>query len=610
MFIDIKRLLPTIAFFFIIFLLFFSKNSVADDNKVITLDTALKTISHSSTPPNFSQSKVINLPDHWEHEPKGFYGSVWYELNIEHISNIKQQWAIYLPEINMNAEVWVNETLLGSGGNMQAPISRYWHSPLMFVFSPADLKPQNNKVIIRVVTYANEFGQLGQVLLGERNIINKLYQKSLFNNVNIHIFSGLLAAVYFFLMALVWYKRKDPVFFWGALVCGSWSISSLNLYVIDPIFSELIWEKLMQISMGWIPLLFFFFIRRLNGRQYSFKFEGIILTIIIIINLALLSSSETHLFFISKNFHLFSMFWGILSIVFIFYSWIKYRQSSQLAMVIAFTLIAMSGCHDILVQNKIIESGEAFWLDYSVPIILLMIGYLMVTRFLIAVKSSEKLNHELESRVNKAHKKIEANYEKILTLETEQASSNERERIYRNLHDDMGAKLLSLVYQAESDETGQLARDAMKDLRAIVSKKPKKKHLLTETLEKWHQESITRCEEAHFNFAWEQSELPSNYLLNSEDYQNIQRLQSEAISNVLKHSSGNKIIISIKQRFNCLQITVFDNGDYANLNHWIEGRGISSMRFRIKQLKGKIHWQAHQHKGGTVRWIMPLSINV
>ena len=44
----------------------------------------------------------------------------------------------------------------------------------------------------------------------------------------------------------------------------------------------------------------------------------------------------------------------------------------------------------------------------------------------------------------------ESDYEKILLLETEQASNHERERIYRNLHDDMGSKLLSLVYETEN----------------------------------------------------------------------------------------------------------------------------------------------------------------
>ena len=40
----------------------------------------------------------------------------------------------------------------------------------------------------------------------------------------------------------------------------------------------------------------------------------------------------------------------------------------------------------------------------------------------------------------------------------EQAASQERERIYSDLHDDLGAKLLSLVYRAESPVQADLAR--------------------------------------------------------------------------------------------------------------------------------------------------------
>jgi len=590
-----------------IFIVSFSLSLQAQNAHIYHINQAKKLISNSQIPPDFNQQSYINLPDHWQHDPQKFYGSVWYQLNLDNTQNINHQWGIYLPEINMNAEVWINDTLIGSGGSMMAPISRYWHSPLMFVFSPSDLKLDNNKINIRVVAYANEYGQLGRVTLGDRNMINTLYQKTLFNTVNIHIISGLLAGVYFIFMSLIWYKRRDPVFFWGALVCGSWSISSLNLYIIDPIFSELIWEKIMQTSMGWIPLLFFFFIRRLNNLPYSSKFEGSILIGAGIFNLVLMTSSQQYLFFISRNFHLYTMVWGLISILIVFYAWLKNKRSTQLSMVVAFTLIAISGIHDIMVQNKVVESGKTFWLDYSVPIILLMIGYLMVTRFLAAVKHSENLNKELESRVNKAQQKIASNYEKILHLETEQASNHERERIYRNLHDDMGSKLLSLVYKADNDDIGNLARDALKDLRSIVSKEPKKKYLLNDSLELWHKETLKRCIDARFKCEWQQQGFTKDWLLNTEQHQNMQRLQSEAISNIIKHSAGNLISIAIKCRFNCLQISIFDNGDYADLTHWQEGRGISSMRFRVKQLLGKIRWKAINDKGGLVQWIIPLT---
>ncbi|MBL7002402.1 MAG: hypothetical protein ISR69_00060 [Gammaproteobacteria bacterium] len=583
--------------------------SFAQNQPVIfQLNHANKVISDSKSIPDFTHAEHVSLPNHWTHKAEQFYGSVWYEIEFNNTINTRQQWAIYLPNVNMNAEIWLNDVYLGSGGSMQKPISRYWHSPMIFSFSSSDLK-KNNKFFIRVIAYANEFGHLGDIHVGEYGAINSIYSKTIFNTVNIHTISGILAGVYAILMSFVWYKRHDPVFFWGSLICIAWSISSMNFYVINPILGDLYWEKIMLLSMGWIPLLFFFFIRRLNSKPYHHYFDGFILSGAFIINIVMLIISEPHLFLVSRVFHIYSMLWGLTGVFIVFYSWLKYRSSSQFTMMIAFILIAVTGAHDILIQNHIIKTGEAFWLNYSVPIILLLIGYLMVSRFLNAVTKFEKLNHELESRVQLAQRKIQTNYEKIIMLETEQASSNERERIFRNLHDDMGAKLLSLVYKAENDEISTLARSAMNDLRDIVSKKPSQKYTLTELLEDWHHSTQKRCEEAGFILLWQQS-LPQNLqLFMKKAQQNLMRVQTESITNILKHSSGKNIKVAILFRFECLIITVSDDGDYSNIEYWQEGRGLSNMRFRVKHLHGKIRWQAGPIKGGFVRWIIPLVKN-
>lgn len=44
-----------------------------------------------------------------------------------------------------------------------------------------------------------------------------------------------------------------------------------------------------------------------------------------------------------------------------------------------------------------------------------------------------------------------------------EAAAEERERIYADLHDDIGAKLLSLVYQAEQPAQADLARSILQE---------------------------------------------------------------------------------------------------------------------------------------------------
>ena len=589
-------------------LLLFTLPVDAASRPVLEFNQAQRVIGDSDAPPEFVNSDEVILPDVWRHDRNGFYGSTWYRIVFRIDEPADERWAVYLSRVNMNAEVWLNGARLGAGGSMQKPVSRHWHAPLMFVFSPADLK-QENSLVIRVVAYANEYGRLGKVSIGPGSVIDAVYSKNYFSKVTIHIISGALAGVYAFFMMLVWWRRNDAVFFWGALVCAAWSISSMNLYIVDPPVSELVWEKMMQFTVGWIPLLFFFFIIRLDRLRKHPRIETVIIVMAGLINLALVVTPANGLFAISRIWHIYSLFFGIVGVIRVLYSWLRYRRQTQFAMLVAFGLIAVCGLHDFMVQNQILGTDEIFWLDYSVPIVLLLIGYLMVSRFLIAVDMSEKLNRELEDRVQQAQHKIEADYEKILVLETEQASNKERERIYRDMHDDMGAKLLSMVYRAESEEMSSLARSAMNDLRAIVSKKPGGKHLLVDVIAKWQQVSKKRCDDAGFAFHWYQTEIPETITLSAESYQNLLRIQSEALTNVIKHSYGKAIRISVRYRSNCLSTVVADDGDYSHMNHWLEGRGISSMRYRVSRLYGKIRWQAKPGDGGLVSWIIPLEKN-
>ncbi len=577
---------------------------VQNSDGVLVFQHAVKQVVDSPSPPAFQQAAGSPLPDLWQHDPEGFYGSVWYRITLPETVRVKGQWAIYLPALNMNAEVWLNGVRLGSGGRMTKPLSRYWHAPLMFVFSPSDLGGQNH-LYIRVVAYANEFGSLGRVYVGERDVITGLYRKRFFSTVTVHVIGGVVAGGYALLIALVWWRRRDPVFFWAALVCGVWAVSSMNLYVIDPPLPELTWEKIMQISMGWIPSLFFFFILRLDGIGFRRNIDGVILCLAAVLNLSILLSGEAGLFTLSRAWHGFSMLFGLLGVSRVFYSWFRYRRHSQFVMLLAFLLIALCGLHDMVVQNHLLGIGQVFWLNYSVPVVLLLIGYLMVARFLEAVHTAEQLNVELEDRVRAAHEKIEADYERILMLETEQASHRERETIYRNLHDDMGGKLLSLVYKAESEEMQTLARSAMDDLRAIVSRKTTESSGLAECLARWRTVCQRRCGDAALACSWQQGRIARDLVVSAEQERHLTRVLSEAITNVVKHGNGSRLLVDIRVRANCLRVRLLDDSVTEVMGEWTEGRGMSSMRLRIRQLRGRIVWR-RCGEGVEVRWIVPL----
>ena len=241
----------------------------------------------------------------------------------------------------------------------------------------------------------------------------------------------------------------------------------------------------MQMSMGWIPLFFYFFILRIDNVPWRKRHDIPVLTIALLINLVLLVADQRQLFAVSRVWHMYALLLGLWAIVLLFLSWRKRQRKHQLIIIVMLSVIAVAGIHDFYVQNLSDNRTEQYWLDYSMIVLLIMIGLLMVLRFLDAVRTTEKLNRDLEGRVREAQERVERYYETILMLEKESAVQAERERIYRDMHDDMGGKLLSMVYQAKNDEMRRLARAAMDDLRAIVSRKRVKPGSLRVLFDSW-----------------------------------------------------------------------------------------------------------------------------
>ena len=92
---------------------------------------------------------------------------------------------------------------------------------------------------------------------------------------------------------------------------------------------------------------------------------------------------------------------------------------------------------------------------------------------LIVLRKSKQMNLRLEERVAAAQQSLEASFDERRALEISHAAASERERIYRDLNDDVGAKLLGLAISAQRADLpreADMARSALQDLRDVVSR--------------------------------------------------------------------------------------------------------------------------------------------
>ena len=183
---------------------------------------------------------------------------------------------------------------------------------------------------------------------------------------------------------------------------------------------------------------------------------------------------------------------------------------------------------------------------------------------------------------------------------TRQGAIEERKRIARDLHDNVGAKLLSLIYRSEGRGTQELARESLKELRELIQGLETRGETLGNLLYLWFEEADRRCQEANIILNWEEDLKDNNYTLNARQYLNLKAIFSELLSNIIKHSKANElqIVTEINEESGIgkkyLEIKFSDNGEKFVLGKNNSGSGIYNIKQRIDEINATIEWYSEE----------------
>lgn len=566
-------------------------------------------ITESISPPDPGSPdwQQVTLPDQWSAERYQRGSSGWYRFELA--NGIQESlWAVYLPRLNMNAAVYFNGVQLGNGGSFDEPLARNWSRPLYFTIPPSLWRDDRNVLEIKLKSYFG-YGLLDRFQIGPDELLKPLYEQQRFwqGNLARALFLILIAISIF--MFNIWRQRKrDTVYFWFGLTTITWSLLALNIYIHELPLSAKWWDTLVYSAIAWWTVFLAIFSHRFANIQAK-RFE-------VAFTLWACGSTIAYVMCDIESFPATTMIWqmgspiiGFIVIVQLVYAWSRNKQRPVAGLALGIALIQLAGVYTYMAQTLIIPAQLKIFgnvIELASPILLVFIAWHLTGRFVRALNEAETLNLELEARVEAKSAELETTYKRLTELEKQQAVHEERERIRRDLHDDVGAKLLSLTYRSNDEAQADLARSALQDLRDVVTRTSKSKLTLSDALADWRAETSDRLDGAQIGLTWRQPDALPDHELAEQQVMNIGRVLREAISNAMQHGKAKEIHVAITHENDQIHVVIENDGQPLDPAKLGRGRGTQNMKTRAQALGGAIAWCHRDLDGCRVEWWFPL----
>jgi signal transduction histidine kinase len=172
----------------------------------------------------------------------------------------------------------------------------------------------------------------------------------------------------------------------------------------------------------------------------------------------------------------------------------------------------------------------------------------------------------------------------------EAGAAQERGRIMRDLHDDVGGRLLTLIQKAPDPHHAQLARNAMSSLRhAIQALDPNRRRSLRELLEDWLGDSVERLPRNEPLAAVTLPDETDHIELTPRHYVNLRRVLDEALTNALKHGQPGTLRFGLAVEDAGVRLRLSnDIAGCGEANHDPSGYGLGNLRTRMEELNGEL----------------------
>jgi len=256
-------------------------------------------------------------------------------------------------------------------------------------------------------------------------------------------------------------------------------------------------------------------------------------------------------------------------------------------------------------QNVIIQQRnyQLFGL-IGLAAILGLVGYLLYNQQKLKNKQLQK-----ESELKEA----------LVKIETQNKLQDQRLRISRDLHDNIGAQLTFIISSLDNLKYGynitnqgledklsgisSFTRDTIYELRDTIWAMNKSEITfedLQSRISNFIEKANITSKDVKFEFTIDDNVNTQN-TFTSINGMNIYRIIQEAVNNAIKYAEASLISVKIHSKNDVVEIEVNDNGKGFNMATVELGNGINNMKRRAEEIKAKLIIGSLENKGTQIK---------
>ncbi len=595
----------------LLWLLIFAGKTASGTETVYVINKAYLQYTTSKNPPLDGEFNGVQrtLPNWLLAPQKNSVG--WYGVEIELETTPSTPWGLYLPEVAVNAAVFLNGQLVGHGIRYDNQYSPLASRPLYLQIPIGLLRAGSNRFYIQLNPIQPLPIFTSRIHIGPATLLKERFGQRMFWRINIPTtvqIITLLANLYFIIL---WLKnRQQQHYLWLVAATLFWTMHTVDL-INDATWQErwAIWIGLIGFSLCLIMFLhrYYQLHRPLLERAL---FLVAILGAIFIITLPPDLSASLSLWPFQLGFVMATLY----SSRFVWYRYRRSHTAIDALMLITLSTTSLFAIYEWFISVELVNIENYHFLYFSIPMLQITVAITLIHKYLHSLQETQILNEDLTLYAQLRTVELGEQHERLRTLERAQVLATERERMVRDMHDGVGGQLVSALAMLESDQytNQQLAehlRATLNDLRLILdSLDPSHNDLYTALTSL--RSCINAClQSQQINLQWSLDDFPCNLIFNPQQILQVLRIVQEAVTNIIKHASAQTVTIrcycdTISENDDVIVIEIIDDG-MGIKKEISSGRGMKIMAKRANDLIGRLEVTSNT-EGTHIRLKIPL----